>query len=145
MPNTHRTAGPRLLFHPIFVSLGAALLIGALATDILYFGTSLMQWANFSAWLITAGLLVGLVASLALVVDVLRGRAGLINWPHFIVFTIVVLLSLLNAFVHSRDAWTSVVPEGILLSVIVTILLLTIGWRSWSVSAIPGPTRGESA
>ncbi|MHB8286782.1 MAG: DUF2231 domain-containing protein, partial [Caulobacteraceae bacterium] len=34
------------------------------------------------------------------------------------------LLSLLNAFVHSRDAWTSVVPDGITLSVIVTALLL---------------------
>lgn len=144
MPITERVEGidrPSLL-HPIFVGLGAALLIAAFATDLFYYSTALMQWANFSAWLIIAGLLLALLAALALLLDILRGRARRISWLHFLVFAVVALLSLFNALVHSRDAWTSVVPQGLLLSAIVTILLLVIGWRSWSVTAAGGPDRG---
>jgi hypothetical protein len=38
---------------------------------------------------------------------------------------------------HSRarvDAWTSVVPQGILLSAVSTILLLIAGARGWSLA-----------
>jgi len=145
MPITEKAEGvdrPALL-HPIFVGLGAALLIAAFATDLFYYSTALMQWANFSAWLIIAGLLLALLAAFALLLDILRGRAGGISWLHFLVFALVALLSLLNALVHSRDAWTSVVPQGLLLSAIVTILLLVIGWRSWSVTGVRAPDRGE--
>jgi uncharacterized membrane protein len=44
------------------------------------------------------------------------------------------MLSLVNAFVHSRDAWTSVVPQGILLSALSTVLLLIAGARGWSLA-----------
>ena len=57
--------GPRLL-HPGLIAAGAALLIGALVTDIFYSQTADMQWANFSVWLITAGLILALLAGLAL-------------------------------------------------------------------------------
>jgi uncharacterized membrane protein len=51
------------------------------------------------------------------------------------------LLSLLNAFVHSRDGYTAVVPQGLCLSAIVTVLLLVIGWRGWSLAALrPTPS-----
>jgi hypothetical protein len=36
--------------------------------------------------------------------------------------------------VHSRDAWTSVVPQGILLSAVSTILLFIAGARGWSLA-----------
>ena len=145
MPSTKSAAGvdrPALL-HPIFVGLGGALLIAAFATDLFYYSTALMQWANFSAWLITAGLLLALLAALALLLDVLLGRAGRISWLHFVAFVVVALLSVLNALVHSRDAWTSVVPQGLLLSAIVTVLLLVIGWRGWSVTAPSAADAGE--
>jgi uncharacterized membrane protein len=38
------------------------------------------------------------------------------------------LLALLNAFVHTRDAWTSVVPVGLILSVLVVLILPVTGW-----------------
>ena len=145
MPNMERAGGVdrAALLHPIFVGLGASLLIAAFATDLFYYSTALMQWANFSAWLITAGLLLALVAALALLLDVLLGRAGRISWLHFLVFVVVALLSLINVLVHSRDAWTSVVPQGLLLSTIVTVLLLVIGWRGWSVAAVRASDPGE--
>ncbi len=145
MNGTNREAArhhPSLL-HPVFIGPGATLLISALLTDLFYYQTALMQWANFSAWLITAGLILALLAGLALLLDVLLGRAGAISWVHFIVLTVVALLSLLNVFIHSRDAWTSVVPQGLLVSAIVTVLLLIIGWRGWSVTEIRAPAQGD--
>ena len=127
-----------LLLHPPFVAAGAALLIAAFVTDYMYYKTSLMQWANFSAWLITGGLVVALIAAIFLVIDLVLGRAGSIHWPMFIVLAVAAVLSIFNVLIHSRDAWTSVVPTGIWISVIVALLLLVMSFRGWSVTAAKG-------
>lgn len=124
------------LLHPGFIGTGAALLMAALATDAVYCRTSIWQWANLSSWLIVFGLVVALVAAIVLVIDAATGRAGGINWLQFGLVAAAALLSLLNAFVHSRDAWTSVVPLGISLSAVVTVLLLIAGARGWKVTAL---------
>jgi uncharacterized membrane protein len=120
--------------HRGFIGAGGTLLIAAFGTDCIYYTTALWQWANFSAWLITAGLIVTLVAAILLLIDFATGRAGRLNTASFILVAAAALLSLVNAFVHSRDAWTSVVPQGILLSSASTLLLLVAGWRGWSLA-----------
>jgi uncharacterized membrane protein len=124
----------RALLHRGFIGAGGVLLIAALGTDYIYYTTAVWQWANFSAWLITAGLVVTLVAVILLLIDFATGRARRLNMGSFILVAAAALLSLVNAFVHSRDAWTSVVPQGILLSAISTILLLIAGARGWSLA-----------
>jgi uncharacterized membrane protein len=43
-------------------------------------------------------------------------------------YALAVLLSVINAFVHSRDGYTAVVPTGLMLSgLVVVVLLLTAG------------------
>ena len=127
-------ARPRPLLHRGFLAAGGVLLIAAFVTDYTYYATALWQWANFSAWLITAGLIVTFIAVILLLIDAATGRAGRLNTSSFILFAAAALLSLVNAFVHSRDAWTSVVPQGILLSAVSTILLLVAGARGWSLA-----------
>jgi uncharacterized membrane protein len=122
------------LLHRGFTAAGGVLLIAALGTDTIYFETALWQWANFSAWLISAGLIVLLVAVLVLLVDFATRRAARLDALTFTLVAAAALLSLLNAFVHSRDAWTSVVPQGILLSAVATILLLIAALRGWSLA-----------
>jgi uncharacterized membrane protein len=100
----------------------------------MYSGNALMQWANFSAWLITGGLAMALIAAIILLVEVWLGRAGPIRWVDFSLLGVAAILSIVNAFVHTRDAWTSVVPTGIILSAIVAILLVIAGLRGWSVT-----------
>ncbi|WFU82533.1 hypothetical protein QA645_07260 [Bradyrhizobium sp. CIAT3101] len=129
--------------HPFFVGLGGALLMAALFTDFMYTSNSLSQWANFSVWLITGGLVLALIGTIFLVVDVALGRAGAIRWLDFGLVVAAAILSLVNVFVHTRDAWTSVVPTGITLSTIVTILLLAAGVRGWCVTAVKAVGRGE--
>jgi uncharacterized membrane protein len=127
--------------HRGFIGAGAVLLIAAFITDYTYYATALWQWANFSAWLITAGLIVMVVAALSLLVDFATERAGRLNTPSFILLAASALLSSVNAFVHSRDAWTSVVPQGILLSAVSTVLLAVVAARGWSLAA--GRASGE--
>jgi uncharacterized membrane protein len=62
-----------------------------------------------------------------------------------LLLTAAALLSLLNAFVHSRDAWTSVVPQGIWLSGIVALLLLIVAVRGWTVTAWNVALEGDQA
>jgi uncharacterized membrane protein len=126
---------PSRLFHAPLVASGATLLMAALVTDVLYWRTALTQWENFSIWLITGGLLLAAVAALALLLDLALRRAGRMHWPDFALLTVAVLLSVLNAFVHSRDGYTAVLPEGLALSAIVAVLLLAAGWRGWTLCA----------
>jgi uncharacterized membrane protein len=49
-------------------------------------------------------------------------------WPRGIGYAVAVLLSLTNAFVHSRDGYTAVVPLGLTLSALVVIVLLSTAW-----------------
>jgi uncharacterized membrane protein len=124
-----------LLLHPFFISLGGTLLMAALFTDFMYSSNGLMQWSNFSAWLITGGLVLALVSAIILLAEVAFGRAGTIRWLDFILLAVATVLSIVNVLVHTRDAWTSVVPTGIALSAIVTVLLLVAGIRGWTVTA----------
>lgn len=132
----------RWLLHPFFVSLGGSLLIAAFASDIMYSQNSLMQWSNASEWLIAAGLVLALIAAIVLLVEVLAYR-GRISWLDFVLLAVAAILSLVNAFVHSRDAWTTVVPEGIWLSGISSLLLVIVGLRGWSAIAAPLPREGD--
>jgi uncharacterized membrane protein len=136
MARLARAVGPKTLLHPSFIGAGATLLMAAMVSDIMYWDTSNWQWANSSAWLIVGGLILALVATIVLIIDFLTGRAARINWIPFLLVALAALLSLLNVFIHSRDAWTSVVPQGISISMIVTILLLMAAFNGWKVTSV---------
>lgn len=133
---------PRLL-HPFFVSLGGALLMAALFTDYMYFRNSLIQWSNFSTWLILGGLVLALLAAIFLFIDIFVFRAGPISWIDFGLLGVATILSIFNELVHTRDGWTTVVPTGITLSIVVTILLLIAGIRGWAVTGVRVVERRE--
>ena len=138
IPTQKRSSRIRLPMHPRIIGLGATSLIGAFATDVAYAQSELFQWENFSIWLITIGLALAAVAAVALVFDAVRHRITAIDWPRFCGFSGATLLSILNALVHSRDAYTAVVPQGVVLSAIVTAILLALGWwHGWSVGKAP--------
>jgi len=45
----------------------------------------------------------------------------------------VLVLALFNSFIHSRDAWTSVGPTGLILSAITVGVMLFTGWLGWTM------------
>ena len=126
--NSNSTAKPRgRPLHQMLVSFSAAYFAGALVTDLAYWQTPDVLWERFSIWLITAGLIVAGLAVVAYVIDLAGGRQITAPaWPRAIGYVLAVVLALVNAFVHSRDGYTAVVPTGLMLSgLVVAVLLLT--------------------
>ena len=117
--------------HPMLVPFPIALFSAALLTDIAYFVTADMMWADFSDWLLAAGLIMGCLAALAGFID-FAGSRGMRRqrpaWPHMLGNLVVLGLALLDNLVHSRDAWTSVVPEGLILSALIVVVMAVTGW-----------------
>ncbi|MCS3741663.1 MULTISPECIES: DUF2231 domain-containing protein [unclassified Rhizobium] len=111
---------PRTAFRSIPLHFSATCFIGALLTDIAYWKTAEMTWADFSAWLLMAGLVLGVVGAIGVVADWSRGvltTAPLRLVMYFGCLLAAFLLGFLNTLIHSRDAWTSVVPTGLATSI----------------------------
>ena len=107
--------------HPMPVSIPIAFFVGALLTDITYYATTEMMWAEFSSWLLAGGIIAGVLAAIAGLIHFLSNRLIRTQapaWPHLIGNFLVLALAFFNNLVHTRDAWTSVVPTGIILSAI---------------------------
>ena len=117
--------------HPLLVPFPMVCFIGALVNDIVYANTADMQWANFAVWLLTAGLVLGALAVLTGLIDY-AGDRRVRSLPAALVHgggnVVVMLLALWNVFVHSRDAWTSVMPTGLILSIVTVLLMGVTGW-----------------
>ena len=113
--------------HRMPVSFSAAYFSAALVTDLVYWQTPDVMWERFSIWLIVAGLVLAGIAVIAYVIDLAsRRKLERPAWPGVVGYALAVLLSLINAFVHSRDGYTAVVPTGLMLSgLVVVVLLLT--------------------
>jgi uncharacterized membrane protein len=105
-------------------------LVATLATDIAYWATVNIMWADFSTWLVTAGVIVGYVALLVGLIELLTVRRlrRRLNWPVSIAYVVALILATIDMLVHTRDAWTSVVPWGLALSALVVLILLVTGW-----------------
>ena len=115
--------------HKILVSFSAAYFAGALVTDLAYWQMPDVLWERFSIWLITAGLIMAGLAGIAYVIDLAGDRQiDTPVWPRVVGYTLAVVLSLINAFVHSRDGYTAVVPTGLMLSGLVIVVLLLTAW-----------------
>jgi uncharacterized membrane protein len=122
--------------HAMLIPFPIACFVGTFLTDLVYWRTAEMMWANFSAWLVTVGVIMGWLAAIAGLIDFLGNRLIRMQppaWPHVIGNAIVLVLATVNMFVHSRDAWTSVVPWGLILSGLVVLILLFTTWMGWSM------------
>ena len=122
---------PRGLLHLKLVGFPATCFAGALLTDIAYSKTADIQWANFSAWLLAFAMLLSAVVGLAGLFDLYAARwfrHRHLTGPYVAMVVVVLLLGLFNNFIHSRDAWTSVVPAGLILSAVTVLaMLVTLG------------------
>jgi uncharacterized membrane protein len=111
--------------HKMLVAFSAAYFTGALVTDLVYWQMPAVLWERFSIWLISAGLVLSGLAAVAYVIDLVTGREiDRPAVPRAVGYALAVLLSLTNAFVHSRDGYTAVVPTGLALSALVVVVLL---------------------
>ena len=134
-PRSTLTLGGRPL-HAMLVPIPIVCFVGTLITDIVYWQSGAMLWANISAWLLLVGLLVSLVAAPAGMIDFFgdpRIRKLRAAWIHGAGNVTALILSIFNCLIHTRDAYTSVVPSGLILSALVVLILLVTGWNGWAL------------
>jgi uncharacterized membrane protein len=127
--------------HPMLVPFPIVCFMLALVTDIIYWQTSDLMWAEFSAWLLLAGIAFGVLAAVFGAVDFLARsevREPGPAWPHAIGNVIVLVLAFFNNLVHARDGWTGVVPWGLVLSALTVLVLLVTAWLGASLVHVHG-------
>jgi uncharacterized membrane protein len=131
-PSRKRRGRP---MHKMLVWFSVAYFTGALVTDLVYWQMPDVLWERFSIWLIAAGLIMAGLATVVYVIDLAsRKRIDRPAWPRAIGYGLAVLLELTNAFVHSRDGYTAVVPTGLTLSALVIVVLLLTAWVSMALA-----------
>jgi uncharacterized membrane protein len=115
--------------HSMLASFSAAYFAGALVTDVVYWQMPDVLWERFSIWLIVAGLVMAGLAVVAYLIGLAcGGQIHRSSWPQAVGYALAVGLSVVNAFVHSRDGYTAVVPTGLMLSALVVLVLLLAAW-----------------
>ncbi len=134
LPPPARPLPVRPLLHPLHALLLAwpvALFPAALITDVTYLNTAEAQWTNFSQWLITGALLFGGLALLWAIICSFREKRGSARGRSSLYAFLLAFAwfpGLLNAFQHSRDAWSSVGTGGLILSIISSVAALAAAW-----------------
>lgn len=131
MSQTGPAARPLQTTRSILLGFPAALFTGGLISDIAYLRTEVIQWTNFSAWLIAgAEVFAGVLLAWSLLSLIVQWRspermsaltlAGLLAAAFVIGF--------LNSLQHSRDGWSSVGTPGLVMSIACTLLTLAAAW-----------------
>ncbi|PWW04536.1 putative membrane protein [Hoeflea marina] len=130
MAHPHKRSAARILglqVHSVLAQFPVVCFTLALLTDIAYWQTANLMWQNFSAWLLFAGLVVGVLAAVAGIVDLFIRRTGTDHrphWAHAVGSLIVLVLAFFNSLVHAGDGWTAVVPWGLTLSLVTVIVMI---------------------
>lgn len=101
--------------------------VAGLIFDIIYANTAVVLWGKGADWLITLGLLFAVIPRLINLVQVWitsRRFATRTDQIDFWLNLCAIVAAILNAFVHTRDAY-EVVPASVWLS-LCTVILLSI-------------------
>src|SRR3954451_4802014 len=103
--------------YPMLVPFPIACFAGTLLTDLVYWRTAEMMWADFSAWLVTAGVILGFIAAIAGLVDFLGSRftgEEAPTWTRVIGNVLALLLAVLNMVVYTSHRERSGAAPGCL-------------------------------
>ncbi|HTH62194.1 MAG TPA: DUF2231 domain-containing protein [Paraburkholderia sp.] len=110
------------------------LFVGTLIFDVLYLVTRNVFWGKGAAWLVTVGLLFAIIPRFINLFHVW----GPAHYPvttlervNFWLNLFGIVAAIVNAFVHTRDAY-AMVPLNVILSVI-TVVLLSVGQIAYAM------------
>lgn len=134
MATTVERTRPRAI-HPVHAFLLATavpLFLGTLLSDIAYWSTYEIQWANFASWLNAGGLVMGALALVAALLGLRHAdRRGGRYLAYVLLLVAMWVLAFFNALVHAKDAWAAM-PAGLVLSVVVALLALVAAWLGFA-------------
>ena len=123
--------------HPLLVPLPIGFLVGALVADITFAATADTFCARGAFWLLVGGLVTGLIAGLAGMVELLgvpRARAMTMAWVHGLGNVLALVVTFVSILLRWGDPAGPAASTGLVLSVIVVVILLVTGWLGGELS-----------
>lgn len=100
--------------------------VAALIFDVVYANSADVLWLKSAAWLITFGLLLAILPRFINLAHVWiaskRDVPSAEKWA-FWLYLLGIAAAIVNAFVHSRDAYAAI-PEGVWLSALTVLLIV---------------------
>ncbi|NDW03322.1 DUF2231 domain-containing protein [Jiella pacifica] len=123
----HWTAEPARPLANFLIPFPAVCFTLALLTDLAYWQTANLMWQNFSAWLLFVGEVVGGIALVVGIIELLARkslRATGPGWGYVALGAIILIIAFFNSLIHAGDGWTAVVPWGIALSALTFVLVV---------------------
>ena len=122
--------------HPMLIPFPVAFFAATLVCDLAFWRTGNADWATASLWLLGAGLVMGALAAIAGLIDVLgepRIRALREVWWHAGGNVLLVLIQAASLYMRYRDGTAAVLPTGLILSAVAVGLMLFTGWMGWQM------------
>lgn len=123
--------------HPLLVPLPIGFLVGALIADIAFAMTADPFWARGSFWLLIGGLVTGLIAGLAGIIELLgvrRARAMTSAWVHGLGNVLALVITFVSIILRWNDPAGPAASTGLFLSAVVVAMLLVTGWLGGELS-----------
>ncbi|MCZ4058374.1 hypothetical protein O3W44_03660 [Pantoea sp. LMR881] len=122
MRNTSRRSAFAVTLYALLEPLPLGFFLAAWLFDIIYMKSYVLMWTHSASWLIAIGLVIAILPRILSLVYLFRGSDSA-EKTHFWLSLVAIIAAILNAFIHSRDAY-AVVPLGVTLSTLVVALLL---------------------
>ena len=117
--------------HPLLVTFPIGLLVASAGSDLGYWWTRDLFWAQASFWLIGAGLFTAILAAATGLMDFLkieRVRKRSAGWAHMVLNVAVLGLTIVNFILRWNNQAGAILPTGLILSILVATLLGLSGW-----------------
>ncbi|UVI39535.1 DUF2231 domain-containing protein [Qipengyuania spongiae] len=136
------TGSPAGAIEAILLAFPVALFPAALLSDIAYLNTAVIQWSNFSSWLLFgANVFTGVVAAWAIIATATGRGRGTRAWFYPGILVVLFVIGVLDSFQHSRDGWHSVGTFGLVLSILCTVLAFAAAFLAHSRIGLSGRAR----
>lgn len=123
--------------HPMLIPFPLALLIAGAVSDVAYLLDGDDFWARASLWLIASGVVTGVVAAIAGLIDFVtieRARRLVSGWVHFLGNAAVLVIALVNWLLRIDEPAGIIQPWGLALSLVTVALLGVTGWTGGELS-----------
>lgn len=122
MTRTSGRSAFAVALYTLFEPVPLGFFVAAWIFDIIYLNSFVVEWTHAASWLIAIGLVLAILPRLIALITLFRGSSRA-EKVHFWLTLVAIALAIVNAFVHSRDAY-AVVPSGVILSTLVVALML---------------------
>ena len=123
--------------HPLLVPLPIGFLVGALVADIAFAASADAFWARGAFWLLIGGVVTGLLAGLAGIIELLgvqRARSMTSAWIHGLGNIVALVLAVVNIALRWNDHVGPADSTGLVLSLLVVAILAVTGWIGGELS-----------